>query len=100
MQTWTINGQTYNHAQLMEMKKQKLNPSKDKVELKFVTPGTMDNLEKKEEKEPEQVSTSEVIEKTLDETPEQEFERLTSERAWLKKDSKERYNELKTLLNK
>lgn len=37
-QTWTIKGQTYTHGQLMEMRKQGLDPVKDEVELKAVTP--------------------------------------------------------------
>lgn len=37
-QTWTIKGQTYTHGQLMELKRQKLDPLKDEFELKAVTP--------------------------------------------------------------
>lgn len=37
-QTWNIRGQVYTHAQLMEMKKQGIDPRKDNVVLKFVTP--------------------------------------------------------------
>lgn len=37
-QLWTIKGQTYTHGQLMELKRQKLDPLKDEFELKAVTP--------------------------------------------------------------
>lgn len=35
-QFWTINGQTYNHGQLMELKRKKLNPKTARAE--FVAP--------------------------------------------------------------
>jgi len=38
MQTWTIKGKTYNHEQLMELKKQGLDPHKDEITMVFVTP--------------------------------------------------------------
>ena len=38
MQTWKIRGQVYTHAQLMEIKKQGLDPHKDEIIMKFISP--------------------------------------------------------------
>jgi hypothetical protein len=51
-QTWTIKGKTYTHDQLMELKSQGLDPRKDDIQMKFVTPQVIAN-EKKKEEEPE-----------------------------------------------
>lgn len=37
MQTWTINGKTFNIGQLRELKKQGIDPRKDDFEMKAVT---------------------------------------------------------------
>lgn len=37
MQTWKIKGQVYTHAQLMELKRQGLDPRKDDIVMKFIT---------------------------------------------------------------
>lgn len=124
MQTWTIKGKTYNHAQLMELKKQKLDPLNDEIVVKYVTPKKEEKVAEVKQEEVENIScevcqcdcnchpcehTKEdetnakadpIQAISSDETPEQEFERLTKEKAWLKNDKKERYNELKALLAK
>lgn len=50
-QTWRINGQVYTHAQILEMRAQGIDPRTDKVEMKFVTPGTKEGLEKVKKEE-------------------------------------------------
>lgn len=52
-QLWTINGQTYNHQQLMELRKQGFNPLKDKVEMKKVTKHEVEITEEIAEEYPE-----------------------------------------------
>lgn len=118
MQTWRINGQTYTHAQLMELKKQGLDPRKDKIEMKFVTKNNKG--EALGDKKPEEVAAPEVAvpEPVKEEAPvaevvdaeevktqevpeslEEEFERLKTEKAWVNNEKKGRYNELKEMLN-
>lgn len=124
-QTWTINGKTYNHAQLQELKRLGLDPRKDQIEMKMVTPhgkkdaGGDEGVLKKEneqlkgkvaeleaELQKGQSSTESVNEPEVESSEpnqaelEAEFEKLKSENAWLHKEKKARYKELKTLLNK
>lgn len=123
-QTWTINGKTYNHAQLQELKRLGLDPRKDNIEMKMVTPhgkkdvgGDEGELKKENEQLKSKIAELEAeLEKAQGSTEttngsedgggpnqselEAEFEKLKSENAWLHKDKKDRYKELKTLLNK
>lgn len=51
MQIWRIKGENYTHAQLMDLKKQGLNPRKDNIVKKFIAnPGTEEEIEKAEAK--------------------------------------------------
>jgi len=43
-QTWSIGGRTYTHAQLMELRKQGLDPRKDEIVMASVTPRKEDPL--------------------------------------------------------
>ncbi len=119
-QTWKIKGQVYTHEQLMELKKMGLNPHKDKIEMKFITPGVKENqTEQKAEPDIGQLTEPPKEEQAAvnsgegspdaevlgtvpvdPETEEHEFERLTKEKAWLKKDQKARYAELKEKFKK
>lgn len=107
-QTWTINGKTYNHEQLMELKKQGLDPRKDDIQMKFVTPQVIESEKQAKEalEQPEVVettiSTDEVVDVNIEqvESDEQEFARLKTERAWKNEDKKARYNELKEKFKK
>lgn len=76
-QIWKINGQSYTHAQLMEMKKQGLDPRKDKIEMKFIT-----KSEKVEEVQEEKEVENEVQEeiKNDSETKELEVNEETAEK--------------------
>lgn len=111
MQLWTIKGQTYTHAQLMELRKQGLDPRKDNIEMKFITKnkqgeivGKKEEDKKMEEYEKElkknQEQAKKIQEALENETEEQEFERLKQERAWKNENKKARYAELKAKLNK
>lgn len=111
-QLWSINGKTYNHAQLIELKRQGLDPSKDNIQMKFVTPQVIESerLAKEAIAEPEEVvevatlepeevpsAEPEVSSEPVGEpeTDEEEYERLKNEKAWVNNDKKARYNELK-----
>lgn len=119
-QTWKINGQVYNHSQLMEMKRQGLNPRKDQILLKSITNQKAEEVIETPETAVEDlpVETTEVVEEVVEEpveaaeelsvaesenatdeqqseTEEEEFARLKTEKAWLSPAKKERYNELK-----
>lgn len=77
VQTWKINGQVYTHSQLMEMKKQGLDPRKDNIEMKFITrnkvTGALPEKEeeasvvKKEEEAPVVKKEEEKIEEKVEE---------------------------------
>lgn len=124
-QTWKINGQVYNHSQLMEMKRQGLNPRKDQILLKSITNQKAEEVVETPVEtvvEDLPVETTEVVEEVVQEvaeepvevveessiaesenatdeqqseTEEEEFARLKTEKAWLSPAKKERYNELK-----
>ena len=51
VQTWTIKGQTYTHAQLMELKAQGLDPRKDSVVMKHITKDSKGKIVGKASKE-------------------------------------------------
>lgn len=118
-QTWKINGQVYNHSQLMEMKRQGLNPRKDQILLKSITnqkaeevvetpvetvveelPAETTEVVEEVAEEPVEATeepsiAEEVADEQQSETEEEEFARLKTEKAWLSPAKKERYNELK-----
>lgn len=116
MQTWKIKGQVFTHAQLMEMKKQGIDPRKDKVIMKFITKPKNEVLPEKAAEEvkapvvedvpivpevPVEVASETVTPETpVVETELEEFERLKVERAWKSAAKKDRYAELKLKLNK
>lgn len=79
-QTWKINGQTYNHGQLMELKRQGLDPRRDKIILKSVTNQPAEVVEEKVE------STTEVeniTEDAVDEQPETAVEEVSNDQGAL-----------------
>lgn len=45
MQTWKIKGKTYNHGQLMELKRQNLDPIKDEIVMSSVTKKNQPEME-------------------------------------------------------
>jgi DNA polymerase II large subunit len=106
-QTWEINGQVYTHPQLMELKKQGLDPRKDEIVMKLLSPKRDDEVPQTElvneevSKETlEDVTQLPETEEALEETEEQEFARLKASKAWNKPETRERYRELKKKLNK
>jgi hypothetical protein len=124
-QTWKIKGQVYTHAQLMELKKQGLDPRKDDIVMKFITnPQPEANTPKIETNEATKALEGMDVEKVevlknqdgevitekeevptaqengVVETEEEEFARLTKEKAWVNKSKKERYSELKAKFTK
>ena len=65
MQTWKIKGQVYTHAQLMELKRQGLDPRKDDITMKFIT-----NPKLKEQKDvPEVAEEDSRVEEEATEEP-------------------------------
>ena len=104
-QSWKINGQVYNHQQLMELKAQGLDPRKDKIEMKFITKNSKDeivgNVGKPQVKaEKEATIETKIAQTTANVDEEQEFELLKSQKAWLYFNTKDRYKELKIKLSK
>lgn len=96
MQTWKIKGKDYTREQLQELKRQGLDPRKDNIVMKFISGDQATKSEEvKESGHVEEAKGSSAVKVEL-ETEEQEFERLKNERAWVNKDKKDRYNELKT----
>ena len=93
MQTWKIRNQVYTHPQLMELKRQGLDPRKDDIVMKFVT---VDKSGKVVRKKEEEVKGEPTPNKDVELF--KEFESLKKEKAWLKPDKKARYSELKALL--
>ena len=63
-QTWTIRGQVYNHEQLLELKRQGLDPRKDDIVMKFVTPKSTEVTEE----EPSKAMEIKMTTSTTDET--------------------------------
>lgn len=63
-QTWKIKGQVYTHAQLMELKRKGLDPRKDKIIMKFITPRNTeeDEVEVETETETEPQAPETVVE--------------------------------------
>lgn len=113
-QTWKINGQTYTHEQLMEMKRKKINPHKQKVELKTITPrGNVANKVETPAVEAESVvapvetpvpdaapEAPVAVETPAVEAEKLEFEEMKKAKAWLKPELNARYNELKKKFSK
>ncbi len=65
-QSWNINGQTYTHGQLMELRKQKLDPLKDKIVMANITPRAQVEEVKVEAKKEKKVKVvKEVVEGEL-----------------------------------
>jgi len=103
MQTWKIKGQVYTHAQLLELRKQGLDPRKDHIEMKFVTKNSKDEIvgevtEKKKVVASEPASTPEAPaapEQAQIKAETEEYARLKKERAWTNPAKKPRYDELK-----
>lgn len=121
-QTWNIKGQAYTHGQLMELKRQGLDPRRDKIVMKSITnqptdePEVVDEVEdagtgitqddqyadeiRADEENTDQITADEAEVAKDDqagnvESDEEEFERLKAERAWVNPEKKPRYDELK-----
>lgn len=88
----------------MELRKQGLDPLKDEIVMKAVTPRK--EVKKVEEPKVETTATSTDVPKAeteevanvkaaTPETEQEEFSRLKAEKAWVNSDKKARYNELK-----
>lgn len=101
-QTWVINGKSFNRSQLEEFKaeakaraeaiKKGMNAVEVQEEVKKVRKVMVD---KKKDVKKELVDSSDTLKKAL----EDEFIKLKSEKAWINPAKKERYAELKNLLN-
>jgi len=112
-QTWMINGRSFNRMQLAEFRaeakaraealKKGLNAVETQEEVKKVRKSMIDkkksvnepNVKQNTEQKKEAVEASETLKKAL----EAEFEKLKAEKAWIVPVKKERYMELKQLLN-
>jgi hypothetical protein len=108
-QTWMINGRSFNRMQLAEFRaeakaraealKKGLNAVETQEEVKKVRKSMIDKKkgvkESGVEQKKEAVESSETLKKAL----EAEFEKLKAEKAWVVPGKKERYSELKQLLN-
>lgn len=103
VQTWKIKGRSYTHEQLQELKRQGFSPFRpEEFEMKFIANPKTKPVEKKEEEPPveEPPEPPKDLEEDRKETEEEEFARLTKEKAWVNKEKKPRYDELKAKLIK
>lgn len=87
-QIWTIKGQNYTHEQILEMKRQGLDPRKDTIELKFLRA-------EKPVQEPVEVKEPQLQETPIEENKEIEITEAVEE---VKKEKTEEDSEAENLV--
>jgi len=110
MQTWKIRGQVYTHAQLMEIKKQGLDPHKDEIIMKFISPNKEvvapknESIDEVSTPEPDDKKDEDKVPKEEAETDIRDLKRFEELKAIgyfnLKGALREEYTNLKALLTK